>query len=473
MHKNPLGMAGIFHIFGNEVDSSSHMAGNVATDKLNGAGDFGTDDSATSNATTGDIQYFGKITKHFNQFDGNNRAVVFGPDIEYRPCDHGSHTEINLGTAEKPNWQSFNIKYDEIIQADEKLDIQGELDKLSEKSKDCANHQQTEGVSVKAGEIDLSNAQLKENEPIYVDVNADFISGSKKDITIKGIPAEADATAIVLNVKNIQGTDLTVQTHLILNYTDGSVVGGPNNTHSQFNKLLWNFGTSLTTLTLDNDYFLGSVLAPKSQIIANKNVDGNIIGDKVSVKGETHRWDWMMPAYPVVPDPQPKPEPTPDPQPEPKPQPNSTPNPDPEQPNFFPPTSKNPDDEPETPQFSEPKAKTPLPDVGTVTSNKSEINDEETFFQPQAKHHFGKAVLTDKKVKTTKTAKIVKTATSKTKVDRPVIKHVSVKKVAAPQVKKVATLPQTGEKEDHVTLLGLILVAASLLISFFGQAKKD
>ena len=244
-----------------------------------------------------------------------------------------------------------------------------------------------------------------------------------------------------------------------MNYTDGSVVGGPNNTHSQFNKLLWNFGT----LTLDNDYFLGSVLAPKSQIIANKNVDGNIIGDKVSVKGETHRWDWMMPAYPVVPDPQP----------EPKPQPNSTPNPDPEQPNFFPPTSKNPDDEPETPQFSEPKAKTPLPDVGTVTSNKSEINDEETFFQPQAKHHFGKAVLTDKKVKTTKTVKIVKTATSKTKVDRPVIKHVSVKKVATPQVKKVATLPQTGEKEDHVTLLGLILVTASLLISFFGQAKKD
>lgn len=241
-------------------------------------------------------------------------------------------------------------------------------------------------------------------------------------------------------------------------------------------------------------------MAPKSQIIANKNVDGNIIGDKVSVKGETHRWDWMMLAYPVVPDPQPKPvpkpdpdpkedpkkdpqgnpkedpkkdpEPTPDPQPEPKPQPNSTPNPDPEQPNFFPPTSKNPDDEPETPQFSEPKAKTPLPDVGTVTSNKSEINDEETFFQPQAKHHLGKAVLTDKKVKTTKTAKIVKTATSKTKVDRPVIKHFSVKKVAAPQVKKVATLPQTGEKEDHVTLLGLILVAASLLISFFGQAKQ-
>lgn len=79
---NPLGMAGIFHIFGNEVDSSSHIAGNIATDKMNGAGDFGSADGATCNSTTGDIQYFDSIKQHFNQFDGNNRAIVFGPDIE-------------------------------------------------------------------------------------------------------------------------------------------------------------------------------------------------------------------------------------------------------------------------------------------------------------------------------------------------------------------------------------------------------
>lgn len=209
-------------------------------------------------------------------------------------CDHGAHTEINLGTDEKTDWQQFNIKYDEIIKGNERLDIQGELDKLSTKSKTWAEPKQTKGVNVSAGIIDLTNAQLEENEPIYVDVNADFISGGKKDITLKGIPAGIDTAAVILNVRNIKGEDLTVQTHLTLNYTDGSAVGGPDNTHSQFNKLLWNLGTSLTTLTLDNDYFLGSVLAPKSQVIANKNVDGNIIGDKVSVKSETHRWDLSL-----------------------------------------------------------------------------------------------------------------------------------------------------------------------------------
>ena len=48
----------------------------------------------------------------------------------------------------------------------------------------------------------------------------------------------------------------------------------------------------------------------------------------------------MMPAYPVVPNPQPEPEP--------ELQPKPTPNSDPEQPNFFPPALKI-QDEPETP----------------------------------------------------------------------------------------------------------------------------
>lgn len=107
-------------------------------------------------------------------------------------------------------------------------------------------------------------------------------------------------------------------------------------------------GTNLTTLTFDNNYFLGSILAPKTHIFATQNLDGNIIDDGVSVSGETHRWDWMMPAYTVVLQPQPKP--IPNPKPEPK--------PEPDQPNLFPPAPKvSTSDEPETPQFSEPQPK--------------------------------------------------------------------------------------------------------------------
>lgn len=210
-------------------------------------------------------------------------------------------------------------------------------------------------------------------------------------------------------------------------------------------------------MKIANGHFIGSILAPNAVFDTGFNVDGNIVAKEVTIGGENHRWDWMMPAYPVVPNPQPEPKPTP--------------NSDPEQPNFFPPASKD-SDEPETPQFGEPQAKTHLPDAGTGSQAPATNNNEEVFFQPQAKRHFGKAVLTDKKTKTVKKAK---TATTAAKVDKPVIKHI---KVVTPQVKKAnkkvaTTLQQTGQKQNHVTLLGLVLGAASIMIGFFGQAKKE
>ena len=77
---------------------------------------------------------------------------------------------------------------------------------------------------------------------------------------------------------------------------------------------------------------MGSILAPNAVFDTGFNVDGNIVAKEVTIGSENHRWDWMMPAYPVVPNPQPEPEP--------ELQPKPTPNSDPEQPNFFPPALK-------------------------------------------------------------------------------------------------------------------------------------
>ena len=77
---------------------------------------------------------------------------------------------------------------------------------------------------------------------------------------------------------------------------------------------------------------MGSILAPNAVFDTGFNVDGNIVAKEVTIGSENHRWDWMMPAYPVVPNPQPEPEP--------ELQPKPTPNSDPEQPNFFLPALK-------------------------------------------------------------------------------------------------------------------------------------
>lgn len=84
----------------------------------------------------------------------------------------------------------------------------------------------------------------------------------------------------------------------------------------QANKLLWNFGTNLNSLNISGDYHLGSILASNAHITTNVNVDGNIIGDKVTVKGESHRWDLVPPMEEIQISEEPE-KPTPDPEPQP------------------------------------------------------------------------------------------------------------------------------------------------------------
>lgn len=333
--KHPLGIAGIFHIFGNEVTQNGHIAGNIAADKLSGT-NFGTNSNATNNLTNGDIHYVGNLNG-LNKIDGDNKVVIFGPDIEYRSFENDGAIEVNHGTAEKPDWRKVDIPYNHIVQADQKIDIQGELDKLSQKSDNWASQAQTEGVKADFNDLNNSWIDVSEaiknagdsKEPIYVTIDAAHLSGDKRNITIKGIPAGAEAPMIILNVINIQGGDLTVQTHLVLEYADGNNIGGSSETPNQFNKLLWNFGTDVNKLHFAGDYHLGSVLATNAHITNAVNIDGNIIGNKVTVSGETHRWDLTPPFVeieePEKPEPEPAPEnPTPD-TPAPQPKPEKTP----------------------------------------------------------------------------------------------------------------------------------------------------
>lgn len=41
---------------------------------------------------------------------------------------------------------------------------------------------------------------------------------------------------------------------------------------------------------------MGSILTPNAVFDTGFNVDGNIVAKEVTIGGENHRWDWMMPA---------------------------------------------------------------------------------------------------------------------------------------------------------------------------------
>lgn len=454
--KHPLGIAGIFHIFGNEVTQNGHIAGNIAADKLSGT-NFGTNSNATNNLTNGDIHYVGNLNG-LNKIDGDNKVVIFGPDIEYRSFENDGAIEVNHGTAEKPDWRKVDIPYNHIVQADQKIDIQGELDKLSQKSDNWASQAQTEGVKADFNDLNNSWIDVSEaiknagdsKEPIYVTIDAAHLSGDKRNITIKGIPAGAEAPMIILNVINIQGGDLTVQTHLVLEYADGNNIGGSSETPNQFNKLLWNFGTDVNKLHFAGDYHLGSVLATNAHITNAVNIDGNIIGNKVTVSGETHRWDLTPPFVeieePEKPEPEPAPEnPTPD-TPAPQPKPEETPD---NTEDFTPPLTVDVSDldgtdENETPagEESTEEAIAPLPE-NVIEKNQKEV--------------------TSSKFMVTTTAVTEKSSETTTKP------KAEVENQNVTETSKEVGLPETGEDKTNLITTGIVLASIATTIMALGS----
>lgn len=458
--KHPLGIAGIFHIFGNEVTQNGHIAGNIAADKLSGT-NFGTNSNATNNLTNGDIHYVGNLNG-LNKIDGDNKVVIFGPDIEYRSFENDGAIEVNYGTAEKPDWRKVDIPYNHIVQADQKIDIQGKLDKLSQKSDNWASQAQTEGVKADFNDLNNSWIDVSEaiknagdsKEPIYVTIDAAHLSGDKRNITIKGIPASAEAPMIILNVINIQGGDLTVQTHLVLEYADGNNIGGSSETPNQFNKLLWNFGTDVNKLHFAGDYHLGSVLATNAHITNAVNIDGNIIGNKVTVSGETHRWDLTPPFVEIEEPEKPKPEPEPEPAPEnptpdtPAPQPKPEETPDNTE-DFTPPLTVDVSDldgtdENETPagEESTEEAIAPLPE-NVIEKNQKEVTSSKFMVTPTA--------VTEKSSETT----------TKPKAE--------VENQNVTETSKEVGLPETGEDKTNLITTGIVLASIAATITALGS----
>ncbi len=449
--KHPLGIAGIFHIFGNEVTQNGHIAGNIAADKLSGT-NFGTNSNATNNLTNGDIHYVGNLNG-LNKIDGDNKVVIFGPDIEYRSFENDGAIEVNYGTAEKPDWRKVDIPYNHIVQADQKIDIQGELDKLSQKSDNWASQAQTEGVKADFNDLNNSWIDVSEaiknagdsKEPIYVTIDAAHLSGDKRNITIKGIPAGAEAPMIILNVINIQGGDSTVQTHLVLEYADGNNIGGSSETPNQFNKLLWNFGTEVNKLHFAGDYHLGSVLATNAHITNAVNIDGNIIGNKVTVSGETHRWD-LTPPFVEIEEPE-KPDPKPEPEPE---------NPTPDTPAPQPKPEETPDN---TEDFTPPLT-VDVSDLDGTDENETPAGEEST---EEAIAPLPKNVIEKNQKEVTSTAVTEKSSETTTKP------KAEVENENVTETSKEIGLPETGEDKTNLITTGIVLASIAATITALGS----
>ena len=144
--------------------------------------------------------------------------------------------------------------------------------------------------------IDVSTMTPNANNQIVINVTPDVLAGDTP-LTISGLSPDADGTTVIINVDTGGQSDYTIKSQIKIIYSDGTERNNQETEDFGDNHLLWNFYDSTAS---DKQYggtinvnapFQGSVLAPSATVVANQNLDGNIIADKVIVNAETHRWD--------------------------------------------------------------------------------------------------------------------------------------------------------------------------------------
>ena len=297
---NLLGISSQFHIFAREADLGTHTNGNVAVGNLIGNVNFGT--NIIEELLDKDISYIQNVTNIASS------SFVSAGDTRINKVIFGENVEIDVSNPNRPKVNGIDIDHllaEEVYQdknGNVYIDFDKEFAKLEQLSaslseqKPVASYTASDFPDMNNRVIDVTDMQPDENGRIVINLSADVLAGNTP-LTIKGLSSDKDGNTIIINVDTEGTTDYDVNSAIKIIYDDGSERNSHETEYFGDNHLLWNFYDStaadkLVTGNVDfNAVFQGSVLAPAAEVTANHNLDGNIIADKVNVKGETHRWD--------------------------------------------------------------------------------------------------------------------------------------------------------------------------------------
>lgn len=297
---NLLGVSSVFHIFAREAELNAHTNGNVAVQNLIGNVNFGT--NIIEELLDKDISYIQNLTNiagssFVSAGDTRENKVIFGDGIEVdisnpnRPMVNGVYIDHLLASEvyQDQNGQTY-------------IDFDAEFAKLKALNESLANtaseatYSNSDFDDLNKRVIDVSTMTPNANNQIVINVTPDVLVGDTP-LTISGLSPDADGTTVIINVDTGGQSDYTIKSQIKIIYSDGTERNNQETEDFGDNHLLWNFYDSTAS---DKQYggtinvnapFQGSVLAPSATVVANQNLDGNIIADKVIVNAETHRWD--------------------------------------------------------------------------------------------------------------------------------------------------------------------------------------
>lgn len=130
------------------------------------------------------------------------------------------------------------------------------------------------------------------NGQIVINLTPEVLSLSRP-LIIEGLSDTPNGPTVIFNV-DTGAADYVVNSPIKIIYQDGTERSNKDADDFGDNHLLWNFhnGQQAVTGTLTvNATSQGSILLPHGNLVANQNMDGNLVANNVLIQAESHRWD--------------------------------------------------------------------------------------------------------------------------------------------------------------------------------------
>ena len=283
-----LGEAANFGLVGfDSIRLNAHTNSNIATAHAHVGAAFG---NHAAGVDEPEVSYLGKVDGNINVSLPADSRIVFGASTDIGQTDNGNSWTVNGG----------------------KLEMQtgGSLPKSERVLKDSKT---TEYLDLKAMEKSMAALSAKWAKAAPANASHDFSDMNRRHITADGDEAHLDIDAAELQGNRVTAT-LGEKTRLVVNvdaegadditlpqldvdginhaeyahWTDKGVVYNLTDSKSEDGQYHGRVGTAGATSSV--------ILAPKADVDASQNVEGQIIAKTVTIGGEFHRNSVNVPA---------------------------------------------------------------------------------------------------------------------------------------------------------------------------------
>lgn len=281
-HKNhPLGVAGSFSIVAfDTLNTASHCNGNILANNLMSAQAIGT------NQATDELSYILNYKSGSpNNAPSLDHILVVGSNNIISKKD--GRLAISNQTVDRPG----NIIQDTDSQNNPFIDlteVRNEITTISER----LAQQPDKGVDVDFHDFnDRSLIIDRAGGAHYWNTTLAQIIEFSNEIKVKIPEIDGNLGSVIVNVDCTGYQGKTISLPNIKLWVNGGEIGSSESKDPKYGAVIWNF-VNAENVTFDVNVVYGAIIAPDATIITHGNVDGTIVGDKVTIGGESHRTDF-------------------------------------------------------------------------------------------------------------------------------------------------------------------------------------